>query len=97
MEKGNLDEKLRYAFELYDVDKNGILTKPEIETIIRMVLSLRGEANNERLKDDVMKHLNRFLARFDENGDMQISQDEFCRICSEDDYLREFLSPNFSS
>lgn len=97
MEKGDLDEKLRYAFELYDMDKNGVLTKLEIETIIKMVLSLRGEANNDRLKDDIMKHLNQFLAKFDENGDMQISQDEFCRICSQDEYLREFLSPNFSS
>ncbi|CAF4084374.1 unnamed protein product [Adineta steineri] len=97
MEKGNLEEKLRYAFELYDVDKNGILTRIETETIIRMVLSLRGEANNDRLKDDIMKHLNGFIAKFDENNDMKISQDEFCRICSQDDYLREFLSPNFSS
>jgi len=97
MEKGDLDEKLRYAFDLYDFDKDGVLTKSEIETIITMVLSLRGEANNGRLKDDIMKHLNRFIAKFDENSDMQISQDEFCRICSQDDYLREFLSPNFSS
>lgn len=97
MEKGNLDEKLRYAFELYDFDKDGVLTRTEIETIIKMVLSLRGEANNERLKDDIMKHLNQFIAKFDENGDLKISQDEFCRICSQDDYLREYLSPNFSS
>lgn len=97
MEKGDLDEKLRYAFDLYDIDKNGVLTKPEIETIIKMVLSFRGEANNDRLKDDIMQHLNRFIAKFDENGDMKISRDEFCGICSQDDYLREFLSPNFSS
>jgi Ca2+-binding EF-hand superfamily protein len=97
MEKGNLDEKLHYAFELYDVDKNGVLTRSEIETIIKMVLSLRGEANNDRLENDIMKHLNRFIEKFDENGDMKISRDEFCRICSQDDYLREFLSPNFSS
>ena len=97
MEKGNLDEKLRYAFELYDFDKNGVLTKSEIETIIKMVLSLRGEANNERLKEDILTHLNRFIAKFDENNDMKITLDEFCRICSQDDYLREFLSPNFSS
>lgn len=97
MEKGDLDEKLRYAFELYDFDKNGVLTKSEIETIIKMVLSLRGEANNDRLAEDIMKHLNQFLAKFDENGDMKISQDEFCRICAQDEYLKEFLSPNFSS
>jgi len=97
MEKGDLDEKLRYAFELYDFDKNGVITKSEIEIIIRMVLSLRGEANNDRLKSDIMKHLNQFIEKFDENGDMKISQDEFCRICSQDDYLREFLSPNFSA
>ncbi|CAF0856576.1 unnamed protein product [Adineta ricciae] len=97
MENGNLDEKLRYAFQLYDVDKNGILTKSEIETIIKMILSLRGEGNNDRLKNDVMKHLNQFITKFDENNDAKISQDEFCRICSQDEYLKEFLSPNFSS
>ncbi len=97
MEKGNFDEKLRYAFELYDFDQNGFLTKYEIETIIKMVLSLRGEADNERLKDEIIKHLNEFIQKFDENGDMKISQDEFCGICAQDDYLREILSPNFSS
>lgn len=97
MEKGNLDEKLRYAFELYDLDQNGILTKREIETIIKMVLSLRGEANNDRLKDEILTRLNQFIAKFDDNGDMNISQDEFCRICSQDEYLQGFLSPNFSS
>lgn len=97
MEKGNLDEKLRYAFELYDFDNNGVLTKTEIETIIKMVLSLRGEANNDRLKEEILTHLDRFIAKFDSNNDMKISQDEFCRICAEDDYLREFLSPTFSS
>ncbi|CAF1219324.1 unnamed protein product [Rotaria sp. Silwood1] len=96
-ENGDLDEKLHYAFDLYDFDKNGILTKSEIETIIKMVLSLRGESNNDRLKDDIIKHLNRFITKFDENGDMKITPDEFCRICSQDDYLQLFLSPNFSS
>ncbi|CAF0929987.1 unnamed protein product [Rotaria sordida] len=96
-EKGDLDEKLNYAFELYDIDKNGILTKSEIEIIIKMVLSLRGEGNNDRLKDDIITHLNRFITKFDENGDMKITPDEFSRICSQDEYLRLFLSPNFSS
>ena len=97
MEKGDLDEKLRYAFQLYDIDQNGILTRSEMETIIRMVLSLRGEANNDRLKDEILTRLNQFIDKFDQNGDLQISRDEFCRICSQDEYLREFLSPHFSS
>ncbi|CAF4628960.1 unnamed protein product, partial [Rotaria sp. Silwood2] len=38
-----------------------------------------------------------FIEIFDENCDMKIhQQDEFCRICASDDYLREILSPNFT-
>ncbi|CAF0793517.1 unnamed protein product [Didymodactylos carnosus] len=97
MEKGNLDEKLKYAFQLYDFNKDGILTHSEIENIIKMVLSLRGEGGNDQLKQEVMQHLDSFISRFDENKDMVISQEEFCNICSKDKYLREFLSPTFST
>ncbi|CAF4636280.1 unnamed protein product [Rotaria sp. Silwood2] len=68
-----------YAFKLYDFDKNEILTKSEIETIIKMILSLRGEENNDRLKDNIIKHLNRFINKFDENYSRRILSNMFTR------------------
>lgn len=66
--------------------------------LLKIILSLRGEANNDRLKNNILTYINRFTETFDENVYMKIHlQDEFCRICAPDDYLRKILSPNFTS
>ena len=96
-EKGNLNEKLRYAFQLFDFDRNGVLTRSEILRMIKMILSLRGETANEQLKNAIISHLNAFFKYFDVNNDNVISLEEFCTICERDELLRNFLSPTFST
>lgn len=45
--KGYLDEKLEYAFSLYDIDKNGYLDKNEIKKVIGAMLNLLDAKNND--------------------------------------------------
>jgi hypothetical protein len=40
--KGSAEEKLKYAFKLYDEDQNGSLDRGEIETIIKQMKSVAG-------------------------------------------------------
>ncbi|CAF1271549.1 unnamed protein product [Rotaria sordida] len=55
-------------------------------------------SNNDRLKNNILTYINKFIETFVENGDMKIHlQNEFYRICASDDYLREILSSNFTS
>jgi len=65
--------------------------------LLKIILSRCDEANNDRLKNNILTYINRFIETFDENVYMKIHlQCEFCRICALDDYLREILSPNFT-
>jgi Ca2+-binding EF-hand superfamily protein len=86
-EKGNLNEKLRYAFQLYDFDCNGVLTRSEIIRMIKMIISLRDETANEHLRSSIISHLNTFFKYFDVNHDRKISLNEFCTICEQDELI----------
>ncbi|CAF1299125.1 unnamed protein product [Adineta ricciae] len=96
-ENGSLYEKLYFAFHLYDLDGNGILTRTEIVRLIKMILSVRGETTNEQTKQTILAHLNAFLKHFDVNTDEKISLEEFCTICEKDEVLKNFLSVAFST
>lgn len=96
-ENGSLYEKLYYAFHLYDLNCNGILTRSEIVRLIKMILSVRGEMTNEQTKQTILAHLNAFLKHFDANNDGKISLEEFCIVCEKDEMLKNFLSVAFTT
>ncbi|RWS03361.1 Kv channel-interacting protein 4-like protein, partial [Dinothrombium tinctorium] len=63
--RGSVQDKLRWAFSLYDLNGDGIITKVEIEKIISSVYDLMG----------------RPLDKLDLNHDGQITVDEFLDSC----------------
>jgi len=40
--RGNLQSRLDYAFECYDIDSNGFITEDEIEPVLRAMYTLMG-------------------------------------------------------
>jgi Ca2+-binding EF-hand superfamily protein len=69
--KGNNEEKLAYAFELYDLDGNGSLDRGEIKAVLFSMLDMLGaddqEANVERILKGCLKDL-------DATGDGKVSK-----------------------
>ena len=60
------EEKLKAAFDLFDIDSNGRITLEEIKS---MLGGAQIESNNEIWKE--------FMLEADRNGDGEISLDEF--------------------
>lgn len=91
--QGDVREKLRMAFNMYDIDKNGCIDKKEMEKIIESIYDLLGEEN--RKGDNAPNNrVKKIMDKLDINGDGKLSSDEFINGCMEDEHLRRLLAPN---
>ena len=92
---GTAEEKLTWAFRMYDVDGNGFIDPDEMLKVLQAIYGMLHEdatkptsAADERAK--------KIFRRMDENGDGQITGEEFLRGCLEDDELSKLLAPNIA-
>ena len=83
-------EKLRYAFDVYDVDNNKVIDELEIRQVLRSMFKLLGvdekTTNFEKCVENIMSSL-------DENRDTKISKGEFIEGILADSLLLTLLSP----
>ena len=68
-----LEMKIKYAFDIFDIDGNGTIDRQELTSIISAVEMLQGQA----LKDRVDK----ILLLSDSDGNDQLDYDEFVVLC----------------
>ena len=82
------EEKLRWAFKLYDVNGNGIIQRAEMTRIIIAIYDMLG------LTDSATERATNIFTAIDENGDGYINEKEFIRGCLQDEELAQTLAPN---
>eukprot|EP00003_Mantamonas_plastica_P022925 TRINITY_DN3997_c0_g1_i2.p1 TRINITY_DN3997_c0_g1~~TRINITY_DN3997_c0_g1_i2.p1 ORF type:complete len:101 (-),score=42.12 TRINITY_DN3997_c0_g1_i2:36-338(-) len=79
--RGDPVEKLEFAFNLYDIDQNGFISKKELGTIVAAFSNLLGglkTVSGDQFDED---HANDFVEEFfkamDINQDGMLSKDEY--------------------
>lgn len=77
LSRGSLDEKIRWAFNLYDINGDGCITREEMTDIVTAVYDLMGKLAEPCIDEDTVK----------EKVDMLFRVSYFI------DYLRSFLIP----
>ena len=81
---------MNFAFDVYDLDRNGYLDQIELKTVIYGMLDMLGadrKAHNpQALAAQVMKDL-------DQSHDGKVSKDEFVKGLLANPSLRALLSP----
>nr|CAD7259366.1 unnamed protein product [Timema shepardi] len=73
--KGSLQERLRWAFSLYDINHDGFITRQELLDVISAIYSLLGDSR-DRPKKSTLVH------KLDLNNDGVVTIDEFIHYCS---------------
>ncbi|CAF0748412.1 unnamed protein product [Didymodactylos carnosus] len=87
-----LEQKLRYAFNVYDIDKNSSIDRAEIILVLRSMFELLGMSDApekysyEQCADNIMKNL-------DSNSDERISKEEFIQGLKNDPFLQSLMNP----
>ncbi|XP_053445273.1 calcineurin subunit B type 1-like [Nycticebus coucang] len=72
--KGDKEQKLRFAFPIYDMDKDGYISNGELFQVLKMMVR-----NN--LKDTQLQQIvDKTIINADKDGDGRISFEEFCAV-----------------
>ena len=92
--KGNKEEKLRFAFRVYDIDRDGYISNGELFIVLKMMVG-----NN--LKDVQLQQIvDKTIMEADKDGDGKISFEEFTQMVESTDVnlsmtLSTYLVPRF--
>ncbi|XP_076340316.1 frequenin-2-like isoform X2 [Tachypleus tridentatus] len=91
--RGNLDEKLVWAFKLYDVDNDGYITREEMYSIVDAIYQMMGnKAQPETEEDNPKRRVDKIFEQLDKNHDNKLSMEEFREGSKQDPKIVQALS-----
>ncbi|XP_076436865.1 neuronal calcium sensor 1-like [Babylonia areolata] len=83
--RGTVEEKLEWAFKLYDLDHDGFITKQELFDIVDAIYSMVGETVTLPEEENTPeKRVNRIFSVMDKNHDNMLTFEEFLEGSKED-------------
>ncbi|EIW68396.1 calcium-binding protein NCS-1 [Tremella mesenterica] len=91
--RGRLDEKLRWAFQLYDIDRDGYITYGEMLAIVQSIYKMTGQM--VRLPEDEdtpEKRVDKIFRNMDKNNDEKLTFEEFKEGSKQDPTIVQALS-----
>ncbi|XP_026162115.1 guanylyl cyclase-activating protein 1 [Mastacembelus armatus] len=86
--KGEVQQKLRWYFKLYDIDRSGCIDREELLMMIKSVRAINGLPSEMSAED----FANMVFEKIDLNGDGELSFKEFVEGVQSDDTLRKTLT-----
>uniref|UniRef100_A0A8C2TI17 Potassium voltage-gated channel interacting protein 3 n=1 Tax=Coturnix japonica TaxID=93934 RepID=A0A8C2TI17_COTJA len=83
--RGTAQEKLNWAFNLYDINKDGCITKEEMLEIMKSIYDMMGRCTMPAPRDSApAEHVEQFFMKMDRNGDGVVTYEEFLESCQQD-------------
>ncbi|XP_061192043.1 neurocalcin homolog [Saccostrea echinata] len=82
--RGTVEQKLKWAFKIYDADKNGFISKSEMKDIISAIHRIAGTMTDTGNEQSIQQKIEQVFQQMDKNHDEQISLDEFLESASKD-------------
>ena len=84
--QGDREKKLRFAFQIYDVDCDGFISNGELFQVLKLMVG-----NN--LKDTQLQQIvDKTIIYADKDGDGRVSFEEFCAVVGQSDVRLELPS-----
>jgi len=95
--RGSADKKLRWAFHIYDIDGDGVISRSELEDVALSINELTGETGTPTAdpvvhSSAVRLWVDRIFQKMDLNDDGVISQEEFLSVCLQDEDISRSLA-----
>ncbi|CAF2395723.1 unnamed protein product [Rotaria sp. Silwood2] len=88
---GTSDEKLEWAFVMYDINGDQRISKSEMSNVLESMFDLLGK--DKKGSNNPRKQVEQIFSRIDSNHDDYISKEEFFSGCKADEHIRAILAP----
>lgn len=72
--KGDKNSKLKFAFQIYDIDQDGFISNGELFQVLKMMVG------NNLKEVQLQQIVDKTILQFDKDGDGKISFQEFCDV-----------------
>ncbi|CAG5127504.1 unnamed protein product, partial [Candidula unifasciata] len=93
LSRGTFQERLQWAFSLYDVNGDGIITKEEMLDIVTAIYEMMGRYTEPSIDSTTAReHVERVFQKMDVNRDGVISVEEFMDTCRKDENISKGMS-----
>ncbi|KAM9861112.1 guanylyl cyclase-activating protein 2-like [Aulostomus maculatus] len=83
--RGNLEDRLKWSFKMYDKDGNGKLDRQEVKRIVRILYKIKLQTSDINLTPSEI--CDRIFELVDQNHDGQISLSEFMEGAQKDEWV----------
>ncbi|KAM4756106.1 calsenilin-like isoform 2-T2 [Cyanocitta cristata] len=82
--RGTEQQKLKWTFDLYDVNKDGYVTKEDMLEIMKSIYAMMGRCTEPALGASApAQHVELFFQKMDRNRDGVVTFEEFLATCQE--------------
>ncbi|CAL4214834.1 unnamed protein product, partial [Meganyctiphanes norvegica] len=90
--RGSTQEKLQWIFGLYDVNRDGFITKPEMVEVVDAIYQMLGRQTEPQVPANAAsEHVERIFHLIDSNKDGAITMEELGNWVARDDTFIESL------
>ncbi|XP_060076247.1 neurocalcin homolog [Ylistrum balloti] len=86
--RGSTEQKLRWAFRMYDMDNNGYVSRDEMIEIIQTIHKMTGNGDESAAEERTDK----IFSMMDKNADGQLSQEEFIEGARRDPTIVQMIA-----
>jgi len=90
---GDNEEKVKWAFRMYDVDGDGVIDIQEMTKIVKSIYVMLDRGGNKPV-DDVEQTVCKIFMKMDTDADGKLTEGEFLQGCLQDEELAKMLAPN---
>ncbi|XP_072237278.1 guanylyl cyclase-activating protein 2-like [Leuresthes tenuis] len=87
--RGNIEDRLKWSFKMYDKDGNGKLDRQEVKRIIRILYKIKLQTSDIEMSPSQI--CDRLFEVVDQNDDGQISLSEFMEGAQKDEWVMDLL------
>lgn len=89
---GTKEEKLKWAFRMYDINNDGSIQQPEMTKIVKALYNMIGSSVSDKPTDTPEERTQMIFEKMDADKDGKISLREFLTGCTEDANLALLLT-----
>ncbi|XP_062352955.1 Kv channel-interacting protein 2 isoform X5 [Cinclus cinclus] len=86
--RGTIDDRLNWAFNLYDLNKDGCITREEMLDIMKSIYDMMGKYTYPAMREEAPReHVENFFQKMDRNKDGVVTIEEFLESCQKDENI----------